>query len=463
MAILSVIDFISKLHPVLVHLPIGILVLAVLFQILSLGNRYVFLQPAIPVALFWGMIGAVISCISGYLLSRSGEYDAVLAGRHQWFGIAVAVFSLVLYLLHKLSVGEKTAAWLSVILLVLVSITGHLGGTLTHGEGYLFGNSDAGGSDAIKPLENVNEAGAYTDIIQPILRTKCYSCHGPSKQKGKLRLDTEDHIRKGGEDGPVLVAGKADESELVKRIFLPLGDEDHMPPKAKPQLTENEIILVHWWVSSGADFTKKVKELEQSDKVKPALASLQSGSSNAMTAGDIPATPVEKAEDSIVNKLRAAGVVLIPVAKKSNYLAANFVSALSITDSILQWLPALKKQLIWLRLDDPSIGDAAMKHVAACTSLTKLQLNNTAITDAGLAQLTTLTQLESLNLVGTKITAQGISQLKALKNLKRLFIYQTQAGSNDWEMIQKALPGVRIDTGRYVVPTLESDTTEVKF
>ena len=80
---LSILDFIGHLHPLLVHLPIGILLLACFFQWLTLSNRFVFLQPAIPVALFWGMISAIASCISGYLLSQRGDYEAELANLHQ--------------------------------------------------------------------------------------------------------------------------------------------------------------------------------------------------------------------------------------------------------------------------------------------------------------------------------------------------------------------------------------------
>jgi uncharacterized membrane protein len=105
MNILSLADYIAPLHPVLVHLPIGILVLACFFQWLALTDRYAFLQPAIPVALFWGMIGAVVSCISGYLLSLTGDYDEQLAGRHQWFGISTAIFSFVFYSFHKIQIS----------------------------------------------------------------------------------------------------------------------------------------------------------------------------------------------------------------------------------------------------------------------------------------------------------------------------------------------------------------------
>jgi uncharacterized membrane protein/mono/diheme cytochrome c family protein len=465
MFILSVTDFIARLHPVLVHLPIGILIMACLFQWLSISNRYVFLQPAVPVALFWGMLGAAISCITGYLLSQSGDYDQLLTSRHQWFGIAVAIFSLVLYLLHKLSVGEILARWLSLVLVILISITGHLGGTLTHGEGYLTAGLGSGSNDkaSIKPIANVQEAVAYEEIVQPILQSKCYSCHGATKQKGKLRLDNEELIMKGGEDGKVLIAGKADESELIKRIFLPIGDEDHMPPKAKPQLTETEVLLLHWWVNSGADFKKKVNELEQPEKMKPVLASLQTGGKEAQSLTDVPAEPVEKADDIVVNKLRQAGVVVVPVAQNSNYLMANFVTTYSTHDSIMQLLSTLKKQLIWLKLSNRAIGDSAMPFVAACSSLTRLYLNHTTITDKGLEKLSTLNQLQLLNLVGTKVTADGILRLKGLSGLRQLFLYHTEVKSNNWLELQKAFPAVKLDSGKYEVPTLATDTTEIKF
>jgi uncharacterized membrane protein/mono/diheme cytochrome c family protein len=465
MLLLSISDFIAPLHPVLVHLPIGILLLACFFQWLTIKNRYVFLQPAISVALFWGMIGAVVSCISGYLLSLSGDYDEQLADRHQWFGISVAVFSFILYALYKISISESLARWLSLTLIILITITGHLGGTLTHGEGYLTAafNNGQKKQTVFKPIPDIREAAVYADIVQPVFEAKCYGCHGTAKQKAKLRLDAPEFILKGGKEGKVLIAGKADESEMIKRIFLPINDDDHMPPKAKPQLTENEIILLHWWVSSGADFNKKVKELEQTEKVKPVLLALQSGASAEKKLTDVPDTPVEKGDEKVINKLRKEGVVIIPVSQSSNYLLANFVTAGSTTDSILQLLVSLKKQLIWLKLDNTTVGDSAMNYVTACTSITRLQLNNTNITDKGLAKLQSLKQLQSLNLVGTKVTAEGILQLQNLSSLKNLYLYQTAIHSKDWNNLRKTFPFVQLDTGKYTVPTFTTDTTEIKF
>jgi uncharacterized membrane protein/mono/diheme cytochrome c family protein len=463
---LSLPDLIGRFHPVLVHLPIGILLLACFFQWLTLKPRFSFLQPAIPVMLFWGMLGAAFSCISGYMLSLSGDYDEQLVDRHQWMGISTAILSLLLYLLHQFSINEIIARWVSLGIIGLIVITGHLGGSLTHGSGYLTEGLHSGDEkEAIfKPIPNVQEAALYADVVQPLLQARCYGCHGPNKQKGKLRLDQQEFILKGGKDGKVIKPGKADESEMIERMLLPMTDEDHMPPKEKKQLTPNEISLLHWWINTGADFNKKVKDFQQTDRVKPVLLSLQSGSSgDENKSTDIPGTPVTKADGDAVNRLKKAGVMVMPVAQNSNYLSVSFYTAGPGADSLVKLLEPLRKQLVWLKLDNAVITDATMEEVAKLSALTRLQLSNTSITDKGLTKLQSLDQLQSLNLVGTKVTAQGVTQLSKLKKLKNLYLYQTGVNNNEWPLLQKAFPGVQIDSGKYTVPTLVTDTTEVKY
>jgi uncharacterized membrane protein/mono/diheme cytochrome c family protein len=466
MNLLSLPDLIGRFHPVLVHLPIGILLLACFFQFLILKPRFAVLQPAIPSMLFWGMIGAVLSCLSGYMLSLSGDYDEELVGRHQWMGIFTAILSLILYLLYQFSVSEKIARWVSLGIIILVTITGHLGGSLTHGSDYLTEglNSDDDKGPVLKAIPNIQEATLYADVVQPLLQAKCYSCHGANKQKGKLRLDQQEFILKGGKDGKVIEPGKADESEMIERMLLPMTDEDHMPPKEKKQMTPNEISILHWWINTGADFNKKVRDLQQTERVKPVLLSLQSGSASEDTkATDVPETPVSKADDEAVNRLKKAGVIVMPVAQNSNYLSASFFTAGPGADSLVKLLEPLKKQLVWLKLDKAAINDETMGDLSKLTSLTKLQINNTAITDKGLAKLESLEQLQSLNLVGTKITAQGVMQLEKLKKLKNLYLYQTGVNNNEWALLQKAFPAAQIDSGKYMVPTLHTDTSEIKY
>src|SRR5437667_12719892 len=74
----------------------------------------------------------------------------------------------------------------------------------------------------------------FAKQIQPILQQNCIKCHGPEKQKGKLRLDSKEAAFKGGKDGLVLTAGDAEKSELYRRIILPKSNEDVMPNEGEP-------------------------------------------------------------------------------------------------------------------------------------------------------------------------------------------------------------------------------------
>ena len=72
---------------------------------------------------------------------------------------------------------------------------------------------------------------SYTKQILPLLSDSCYSCHGPDKQKGGLRLDSPEAIQKGSKNGLVLTAGAPEKSPLWKLTTLPKGDDDAMPGK----------------------------------------------------------------------------------------------------------------------------------------------------------------------------------------------------------------------------------------
>lgn len=458
-------QFLAHLHPLLVHLPIGILLMACFLQLLAMREKYSQLAHAVSITLFWGMISAIASCITGYLLSGSGDYDPILVSKHQWFGISVAIVSVIYYQLYQRGTVLFYQWVMPVLLILLITITGHLGGSITHGSDYLTGALNNSGKETLiehKPITNVQEAVAYTDIIQPVLQAKCYSCHGTSKQKGKLRMDLPDLLMKGGKDGVVIEAGKADESEMIKRILLDKSDEHHMPPKEKPQLTEKEVTLLHWWIASGASFNKKTKDLSQDEKLKPILLSLQNTIKTKESIPDVPATPVEKADEKAIQKLKDMGVVLIPVAANSNYLSASFVTASNAHNTDMLLLLPLKKQLVWLKLSDTKITDSAAAVIAQCSNLSKLQLDSTGITDTGLAELGKLLQLQSLNLVGTKITVSGLMTLKNLPALRQVYVYKTGVKSTDWSTIKNAFPKLVVDTGGYIVPLLQTDTMLVQ-
>jgi uncharacterized membrane protein/mono/diheme cytochrome c family protein len=459
-------DFIGRFHPVFVHMPIGILILAVVFYFLSLNQKYASLNTAVKYSLLLGFIAAVLSCITGYLLSNSGDYDEGIVSKHQWLGIATTVVAAITYYLFAKQ--KQCLKWLMPLLLLLLIITGHLGGTLTHGEGYLtngLSSQKNNNTASIKPIANAQQAVVYAGIIQPILQTKCYNCHSSAKQKGKLRLDEPAFITKGGEHGKTIVPGNISESELIKRILLPQTNEDHMPPTSKPQLTPAQIDLLHWWVAQGADFNKKSSELTQTDKIKFHLDALQAGSKeDDSQSGEtyIPNIKTDKAPDTLLRQLINEGIAVSPVSQGSSYLSVSFAAVDTITNKHLQLLSKISKQIVWLKLGGTSITDDQLATIARLQQLTRLSLEKTAVSDRGLAFVNTLISIGYLNLSFTKVTEKGVAGLKGLKNLKQLYLFGTGITPQGYRQIKNMYKMATVDTGGYKLALLVTDTMIVK-
>ena len=84
-----------------------------------------------------------------------------------------------------------------------------------------------------------------------VIAHSCTKCHGQQKQKGGLRLDTREAAMKGGEDGVSIVAGKPAESDLLRRVSLPHGHDEAMPPK-DGTLAAADVDTLRKWIAAGA-------------------------------------------------------------------------------------------------------------------------------------------------------------------------------------------------------------------
>jgi mono/diheme cytochrome c family protein len=458
--LLSIGLFFGRLHPLLVHLPIGILLMGLFLQVLSRWPRFGVSAGVVKAVLLCGALSAVASCVTGYLLSLSGDYDDDLVSWHMWMGIWVAIVSLVVFLMVLRRVGGAIFGVAGVLLLGLIFVTGHLGGSLTHGSDYLssaFDGADPGDSAMAirKPIADIREARVYGDVIQPMLQAHCYGCHGPGRQKGKLRLDDSVWIIKGGKDGAVVRPFHAEESEMIKRMLLPVDDEHRMPPKERTPLKESEIVLFQWWVEQGADFSKKVRAFPQPGKIAGYLLALQGDGGGSPL---LPEGAVEAAAEKDLDALRAKKVIVLPVAAGSHWLSANFLNAVNIKDADLALLLPLRKQLVWLKLGGQPVGDSGMAVVGQCTGLTVLHLNDTRVTDKGLGALGSLHGLRLLNLVGTGVTPAGVVVLDSLKRLERIYLYRTKCIPADWPSLKRHFPKTVLDSGGYSVPFAARDT-----
>ena len=458
---------IGRLHPVFVHLPIGILLFAALLFFVSKKQRFANMSFAVAPALAIGSFFSILSCITGYLLSISDAYNEDIIFKHQWLGIATAVTSVVCYFVYQKKQG--LFGIFITLLSTLIMVTGHYGGSLTHGADYLTASFKNRNSDTKKVIANIDEAVVYTDIIEPILATKCYSCHGESKQKGKLRLDLPNYILQGGEEGKVLTPYQPGSSEIINRLLLPTSNEEHMPPKEKPQLTKDEVALLHWWIESGANFTAAVKNTKQTAAIKGLLASFSNGAggsddgANASSGASIlPTKNASPISADLLTQLNKEGIVVVPVVNGSNYVRANLIGVENLSVQTFQLLSKISDQLLQLNASFTAVKDEHLLALSNCKQLKQLELNGTAITNKGLASLTALENLESLSITQTKVTADGIGNVSALKKLKKVYLYATGFTNAAVAGLKQKMPGLLIDTGGYKLPILATDTTEAK-
>jgi uncharacterized membrane protein len=465
-------SIIGNLHPAIVHLPIGILFLSVMLEWLMLVRRLRLGSDSIPLITAIGAICSIVACMTGLVLEGSGDYQGETVENHKWSGITTAIIATVYYVLRRkngiLDRYPFRARMTSLILLGSVTITGHLGGDLTHGSGFIWNSKGDASSDEeekMNPVANVLEARAYPDLIAPIMKQKCVSCHGANKQKGGLRLDDESHIKRGGKNGLVIMAGNPEASELYKRILLPPADEYHMPPKEKPQLSREDRVLIEWWIGKGADFSKKVKVLGVDDSTLKILKIYEQPTRVTPVLPESAGLPQEKVSDadpSLIDQLKKAGVVVLQIERDNGYLMANMVNVERNIDSLLSAMILLAPQLVWLKLSGSGLTDAGCRSIAKLDQLIKLQVDQTGITDVGVKEISTLKNLRLLNLSGDSITLMGAMSLSSIPGLQTLNLWNTGITSTEALDLMKKMPSVRIDTGGYVLPFLSSDTMEVK-
>lgn len=282
--------FVGRFHVLLVHLPIGMLLLLALLEIAAFFPRFKNANSAAGLILAVLAPISVVTAVCGKLLSLGGGYAENLLVWHERLGIATAAGCVLAAFLFWIG---KTGIYRAVLLVtvVVMSVAGHLGGSLTHGSDYLFRyapkpvqkllglaahSAPAAPATEIAAQTNPQSLPVFTDAIVPVFQAKCESCHGPEKSKGGLRLDSFAAVQAGGEDGPILNPADPAQSELLRRILLPTDDDDHMPPDGKAQLTAAEIALLKWWVAVGAPATNSVEQLQTPPEVLRAIA-VQSG------------------------------------------------------------------------------------------------------------------------------------------------------------------------------------------
>ena len=457
--------FLGHFHPVVVHLPIGFLLLAGMLEYFARKPKYDNLDNAIALSLLAGAISAAMAALFGWLLANKGGYANWTLFWHRWLGIGIGILSLVAWAIktERLKASGKAYSGSLLGIIVLLLVTGHLGGNLTHGSDYLlqyapgfvqniFGAKGKAAQISDFSKSNPDSVRVYAQLIQPVLENKCYACHNDSKSNGGLNMSEEEKLLEGGDHGPVVVAGNARESELVKRITMNQSSKKFMPPNGLP-LNYYEIRVLEWWIQSGLSFDQSITEAEVPEDIKILLSEHYQLSTQKRPYVEI--ASVEPAPASIVDQLKAQGF-------KVNQLAMdNFLLEITAVDSVskeqLESLLKAKEQITWLHLGNCGITDDMLSIISQFPNLTRLRLEKNPISSEGIQQLAALPHLESLNLYATQVNDEALQSIKKINTLQSVYLWQSQVSKEAAEQLQLERPKLEVNTGLSFSPVEEKE------
>lgn len=421
------VDFAAHLHPLLLHLPIGLLLAALLVEVAARGNPSIrSLRRVVHLSL---AVTALAAAGSGWLLGDTGDYAGELVDRHRQLGLVTAAVACVPALSDLFGRTRGLAALRVcglVLLALLVTLTGHHGGMLTHGRTFLSSSAPpflAALLEGEKPADDdvVALTRGLSDFQQEgveglafrAIATRCIECHGPDKAKAGLRLDLPDDLLS------VVVPGSPAESELVRRVRLPRTDEESMPPRGAP-LSAEEIEALEAWVARGATFTGLETELE---RVRTQAAD----------------------EEAVIASLALATGAEIRVLDSGSGASANDVS-LAVdwrrsetrpTAESLAGLTPIAPRIVDLRLAGRAFDPRAVAFLPALPRLERAHLERTSVDSSAVAELLARApRLRVLDLHTTAVDARLLPALHDADHLERVVVWDTALGALATEELQ---------------------------
>lgn len=422
--------FLGRFHPVLVHLPIGFLLLAILMEWYQRIKARKIGQ-LIGYAWLLGSLGGMASIISGWWLSDTGLYLEDDLFFHRWLGVSLVIMGFIGWWLKtnrkRFSTGIQHT--INILVLLVICIEGHLGGTLTHGPDYLleyapdflknklvqkeeFGKIDYSNQDSIL---------VYKDLIEPIFQEKCWACHSSKVQRGLLNMEHPDSLLQGGENGSIIIAGNTAESELFKRITLSPKSQKYMPPVGEP-LTYSEIQLLDWWIANGADFTMKIDERITTGPIKSILS--KNYGIDTTPKPWYETVKMNPVDSLVIEKLINQGFSVKKLGEANHLLDIKYNDE-TLNEEKIKSLVDVSEHITWLSFAKSNISDSHLNYISQFPNLTRLQLEKTQLTDAGIKQLSSLEHLESINLYETRVSEKCLEDLTKISSLRRIYLWNT--------------------------------------
>ena len=444
------IRLIGRVHPVVLHLPIGFTAFLILYSIY--GRRLDHRQVESSM-IQWTIFSALVAAAVGIILASESETLSVDLERHRNFALLYCGVLIGLYFVYKYTIRSGYRIWYNlglVLTTIFLIIASHEGAKITHGSDFLM-------APLIKE-EKRNIEEIYADAVVPIMESKCFNCHKPSRKKGELDLTSYDKIMEGGESGDIIQANEPEQSEFVRRLRLPHADDDHMPPQNKPQLSDHEIDLLHHWIIAGAPDNLPLSSLEVGNPMLTIISSLQ----------EIPEDKYDfkPAKESVIKELNTPYRSVTPMYPGSPALEASLFVASTFSSDLLKELTKIKQQLVSLNISNLPVSDTDFEVIKEFQQLEELIANGTQITGSSLTNLLHNENLTSLAIASTETTITDLRPLFDHPTLKTVYAWNTNIAENDFKSLGSDLGSIHIELGysadseppiALISPTLENE------
>lgn len=439
--------FFGRLHPLLVHLPIGFILLALLFDLKRFkekGSRFNFLN----IIWFLAFISSFFSALMGWLLAQNGYYIDADLTPHQYTGILLVFFSCLGWVLRIKNINMPSLFMRinNLIVLFLLILVGHLGGSLTHGSDYLtkhapdFITSKQEYKNKLFEEYTLDSIVVFKDFVQPLLNEKCIACHNNNISRGGLNLSNIESIKKGGRSGAAFVSKNPSKSLIFKRISFSQDNEKFMPPTGIP-FSYHEIQLVQWWIQEGANYSGSLNEFSITPEIQTLL--LKQYGLDTREKPWVEKVKLDPLPPSAVIALEKANFSLRTLSQNNPLLDLRYQGE-KLSQQALTLMETYAPYITWLNLSNCKLTNSDLKTIAKLENLTRLNLQQNSIRTNDLAPLNTLSHLEVLNLHSTLVNQDVFEILKSIPSLKKVFLWNTKVSLNAVLKNKPAFPSTEL-------------------
>ena len=448
--VLEIFEFLGSLHPLIVHLPIGFIILTLLVNIL-IKTKNNSVKRIITIGWFFSFISGGIAALFGWFLSDNNYYLESQINIHKWSGIAFLVLTFLIWLLRALNFNlNKSFKRISnFAILILILITGHYGGEMTHGKGYLMKGLPFINQNKIptvflsKKVNSPDSMYVFEDLIYPVFEEKCIACHNEKQEYGGLNMSKYENIIKGGNSGLGIQKGNPYRSLIYKRVSMSQNESNFMPPAGTP-LSFDQVAVLKWWIDNGAKLKTPLTKLRNDENIRSLVEENYK---------------LDLREKSYIETLNLAPIDenKLEVFKEEKYhwrfldsekslLDVKFIGK-KITRNDIELLTKLKDNVIWLNLSNCQLKDELLSFLSQFPNLTRLRIQNNNLTDKCIIYTMDIKNLRELNIYGTQVTDASFNVFSKMKKLEKIFLWNSKVTPLGIQKFKTQNPAIEIISG----------------